>query len=118
MAGWMKFCELWAATYSADNASFTFMPEIFPGGLVRLREKFTMFVEDVTHNFDRSQGFTTTATLSSLSAQDIPGVVSNQTIGTIEQQILTRNNQATAPGMISAGSNSTGTSIIAPSTGG
>jgi hypothetical protein len=67
MNGWMKFLELWSQRFTA-NASFTFMPELLPGGLVAFGNRVQMFVESVTHNFDMSSGFTTTAELSSLAA--------------------------------------------------
>jgi hypothetical protein len=64
MGAWMKFVELWAKQYTA-NATMTFMPELMPGGLIAVSNSITMFVEGVTHTFDRSAGFTTTAELSS-----------------------------------------------------
>jgi len=67
MHGWMKFIELWSQRFTS-SASFTFMPEILPGGLVSFGNRVQMFVESVTHNFDLSGGFTTNAELSSLTA--------------------------------------------------
>lgn len=69
MAGWMKFSELWAKQFTASG-SFTFMPELLPGGLVAFGDRITMYVEEVTHNFDRSSGFTTSASLIAPAALD------------------------------------------------
>lgn len=63
MAGWMKFAELWAKRFTAA-ASFTFMPELFPGGLIAMGDRIQMFIESVSHSFDMSGGFSTTAELS------------------------------------------------------
>lgn len=65
MHGWMKFLEFWSQRYTT-TAQFTFMPELFPGGLVSFGNRVQMFLESVTHNFDMAGGFTTTAELSSL----------------------------------------------------
>lgn len=63
MYGWMTFLEQWAKIFVA-NPTFTFMPELIPGGLIEFESKdLVMFVDSVTHNFDRSSGFTTSAEL-------------------------------------------------------
>lgn len=67
MAAWMKFAELWAGQCLAD-VQLTFMPELFPGGLISIDNEFTMFIEEVTHSIDRQNGFTTDVTLSAPSA--------------------------------------------------
>ena len=64
MAAWMEFQKHWANQFGAQ-ASFTFMPELLPGGIINLDHKITMFVESVTHSFDMESGFTTSAELSS-----------------------------------------------------
>lgn len=69
MNGWMKFTEMWAQRFTA-NASFTFMPELFPGGLVSFGGRVQMFLESVSHTFDMAGGFSTNATLSSLAVLD------------------------------------------------
>ena len=69
MASWMKFAELWAKQFRAD-AQLTFLPEILPGGLIELGGRITMFVEEVTHSFDRASGFTTQASLIAPAAYD------------------------------------------------
>jgi hypothetical protein len=67
MAAWMEFQKNWANQFGA-TASFTFMPELLPGGIINLDNKITMFVESVTHTFDLEGGFTTTAELNSPAA--------------------------------------------------
>ena len=64
MYGWMTFLEYWARQWYCD-AQFTFMPELWPGGLVKLgtTTDLTMYVQEVTHSFDRKAGFTTSAQL-------------------------------------------------------
>lgn len=100
MAGWMKFSELWAQTFTASG-TFTFLPELFPGGLVGFGNRFTMFVEEVTHSFDRSTGFTTEAELSSLSSNSFAGTV--QTGLPSDAQQGKRYLQGAAPGVIGSG---------------
>lgn len=68
MNGWMKFMELWSSRFTA-SASFTFMPELFPGGRVSLGNRVEMFVESVSHTFDLAGGFSTTSELSSIVDQ-------------------------------------------------
>jgi cell wall-associated NlpC family hydrolase len=67
MAAWMEFQKHWARQFGA-TASFTFMPELLPGGIVNFDNKITMFVESVTHTFDLEGGFTTSAELNSPAA--------------------------------------------------
>ena len=62
MATWMEFMKAWAKRYHS-SASFTFMPELFPGGRVNIADRIEMFVESVTHNFSYSSGFSTSASL-------------------------------------------------------
>lgn len=67
MYGWMKFLEQWSKQYVC-GAQFTFMPELYPGGLVEFAAKdLVMFVEEVTHSFDLTGGFTTSASLTAPS---------------------------------------------------
>lgn len=62
MYGWMTFLELWAKQFYAFP-EFTFMPELFPGSTVEFKTPHDMqfYVQEVTHNFDRSSGFSTSA---------------------------------------------------------
>lgn len=69
MGAWSEFMKLWATTYQA-NASFTFMPEILPGGLIAFGDRVQMFVQSVTHTFDFSGGFSTSAELICPTALD------------------------------------------------
>lgn len=67
MAAWSKFTEQWAKQFRASG-EFTFMPELFPGGLVAFGNRITMFIEEVTHTFDRTSGFSTNAQLTAPAA--------------------------------------------------
>jgi hypothetical protein len=69
MYGWMQFLQNWASMFYA-TPTFTFMPELYPGGLVEFSGKdLVMFINSVTHNFDRAGGFTTTAELTNPSTR-------------------------------------------------
>lgn len=64
---YQKFMQGWSRQFQTPF-SFTFMPEIFPGGKVGFpNHSLQMFVEEVTHTFDYTNGFFTDATLSSPS---------------------------------------------------
>ena len=73
MATWREFLKYWSSQFVCQ-AGFTFMPEMFPGGLVGFVIRpgqppaIQMFVEQVTHTFDRQAGATTTAVLTSPAA--------------------------------------------------
>jgi hypothetical protein len=70
-----KFTESWAAMFNA-SVPMTFMPELYPGMLLRIPElKVQFYVAEVTHNWDltSNQGFTTTATVMAPSALDNSG---------------------------------------------
>lgn len=57
---YQRFCLLWASQFQATFQT-TFMPEIYPGGLIAFPEHgIQMFVEEVSHNMDYENGFTTT----------------------------------------------------------
>ena len=59
---------LWSNQFRTQF-TFTFMPELYPGGRVAFEEHgFQCFVDEVTHSFDYESGFTTTANLSAPSA--------------------------------------------------
>lgn len=63
MYGWMTFLQHWAEMFTA-NPTFTFMPELYPGGVVEFASKdLVMYINGVTHNFNIGGGFTTTADL-------------------------------------------------------
>lgn len=70
-----RFTRAWAAQFSA-SAPMTFMPELFPGMLMRLPLfKVQMYVTSVTHSWDYNSGsgFTTTASTMAISALDGSG---------------------------------------------
>jgi hypothetical protein len=55
---------MWSRQF-LTTATFTFMPEIFPGGLVAFpNHSLQVYVESVTHTFDYESGFTTEAEIS------------------------------------------------------
>jgi hypothetical protein len=63
MYGWMQFLENWAMLFNAQP-TFTFLPELYPGGLIEFKSKdLVMYINSVTHNFDLQGGFTTSAEL-------------------------------------------------------
>ena len=63
LLAYQQFMLGWARQFKT-NFSFTFMPELFPGGKVAFPEHgFQMFVESVIHTWDLEHGFETTATL-------------------------------------------------------
>jgi hypothetical protein len=69
MYGWMVFLDKWSKQFYC-SAEFTFLPELFPGTLVEFATKdLIMYVNEVTHNFDRTSGFTTSASLVSPSTR-------------------------------------------------
>ena len=73
MYGWMKFLDQWSKQYVCQ-AQFTFMPELYPGGLVEFTGKdLVMYIEEVTHTFDLSSGFTTSASLTGPSTKSKAG---------------------------------------------
>lgn len=64
---YQKFMLGWSRQF-VTPFTFTFMPELYPGGKVGFpRHSLQMYIEEVTHSFDYSGGFTTTATLSAPS---------------------------------------------------
>lgn len=70
-----RFTRAWADQFSA-SVPMTFMPEIFPGMLLRIPFfKVQMYVSTVTHSWDYSSGggFTTTADTMAISATDGSG---------------------------------------------
>lgn len=61
------FMEGWANQF-ATNASFTFMPELFPGMRINFSgHNLQCYVTEVQHTFSYSAGFTTTATITAPS---------------------------------------------------
>lgn len=70
---WMavnRFCRAWAAQFQA-NVPITFMPELYPGMLMRIPYfGVQLYVSSVTHTWDYSNnsGFSTTANTLAISA--------------------------------------------------
>lgn len=70
---YQKFLLLWSQQF-ATHFSLTFMPELFPGGLVKLpQHNLQLFVEEVTHTFDFETGFNTDVVFSSPASLDKKG---------------------------------------------
>lgn len=64
---YQMFLTAWARQFLTPF-SFTFMPELYPGGKVGFKEHgLQMYIEEVTHTWDYTTGFTTEAVLSSPS---------------------------------------------------
>lgn len=62
---YQRFMQLWSQQF-ATTFEFTFMPEIYPGGIVGFPDHgLQCYVEEVVHSFDYEAGFTTQAVLSS-----------------------------------------------------
>ena len=62
------FMQKWAEQYNT-TASFTFMPELFPGMRVQLANTgIAVYIHQVTHSFDMEQGFTTSAQIMAPSS--------------------------------------------------
>lgn len=74
---YQTFCLTWAEQF-LTQFSFTFMPEIFPGGLVAFPDHgIQLFVQEVQHTFSYEDGFTTQANLmapSSFGRSGMPNV--------------------------------------------
>ncbi|MEM3008432.1 MAG: hypothetical protein QXY15_10325 [Candidatus Nitrosotenuis sp.] len=67
LMAWQKFMWLWSQQF-ATRVEFTFQPEVMAGGLIAFPDHhLQMFCESVTHSFDYSGGFGTTATLTAPS---------------------------------------------------
>lgn len=63
-----RFCLLWSKQFLTEF-ELTYMPELFPGGLVALPEHgLQLFIEEVSHDFDYENGFTTTVAFSAPTA--------------------------------------------------
>ena len=78
MYAWQLFMESWANQYSS-TIQLTFMPELYPGMRIRLEDHgIEVYVQNVSHQGDRSGGFYTTANVTCpvyrASANDVNGV--------------------------------------------
>jgi hypothetical protein len=75
---YQMFCLKWAEQFKV-TFEFTFMPELYPGGLIEFAEHgLQCYVSSVTHNCSYENGFTTHAELMSPSAVKADGVAINQ----------------------------------------
>jgi hypothetical protein len=75
---YQQFMVAWANQFQS-TLSFTFMPEIYPGGKISFpTHGIQMYVQSVTHSWDYTEGFTTDAVLtapsrmSGVANSDIP----------------------------------------------
>lgn len=67
---YQRFMLAWAKQFSSPF-TFTFMPELYPGGKVGFPDhSLQMYIEEVNHTWDYTSGFTTTATLSAPSVYE------------------------------------------------
>ena len=65
---YQTFMLAWSRQF-LTTFSFTFMPEIYPGGIVQFKDHgIQMYVDEVHHSWDYTSGFTTQANLSAPSA--------------------------------------------------
>jgi hypothetical protein len=83
-----NFMLAWSRQF-LSTFTFTFMPEVYPGGIVEFPDHgLQMFVDEVVHTFDYNSGFTTQANLSAPAAMqntNIPysmGMIRAQSDGT------------------------------------
>jgi hypothetical protein len=62
---YQRFLQAWAKQF-LTTFTFTFMPELYPGGKVGFPDHgLQMYIDEVTHQWDYTSGFTTQANLSS-----------------------------------------------------
>lgn len=65
---YMMFQLMWSKQF-LTTFTFTFMPELYPGGIVAFEQHgFQCYIESVTHSFDYEGGFTTQANLMAPAA--------------------------------------------------
>lgn len=61
---YQRFMQAWARQFLTPF-EFTFMPELYPGGKLGMPQHgLQMYIEEVTHTWDMTSGFTTQADLS------------------------------------------------------
>lgn len=67
---YQRFCLLWSKQF-LTTFELTFMPELFPGGLIELGDHgIQCYIDEVSHNCSYEGGFTTTVNLSAPAAID------------------------------------------------
>lgn len=78
-----QFQLLWSRQF-VTQFSFTFMPELYPGGVVAFpNHHLRCYIDSVTHTFDYSSGFVTQANLSAPAGYG-SNAPSDMTIGMIQ----------------------------------
>lgn len=71
LMAWQRFMQLWSQQFATD-VTFTFQPEVMAGGLIAFPDHdIQMFCQSVTHTFDYTSGFETSAVMTSPSL--LPG---------------------------------------------
>lgn len=86
---YQTFCLMWSQQFQAAF-QLTFMPELFPGGLVTLPDhNLQLFIEGVEHVFDYETGFQTNVEFSAPTSTEADG--DNANIGMIRSHALTPN---------------------------
>lgn len=79
-----QFQLLWSNQFRTQF-SFTFMPELYPGGIVAFEDHdLQCYVDSVTHNFDYINGFTTQANLTAPSSLGKKAGHTNVSLGMVE----------------------------------
>jgi hypothetical protein len=65
---YQRFCLLWSKQFEAQF-ELTFMPELFPGGLVKFTDYgIQCYIQEVSHRGNYTSGFTTSVALTAPSA--------------------------------------------------
>jgi hypothetical protein len=86
---YQRFCMLWSQQF-ATTFQLTYMPELFPGGIVKLVDHgIQCYVESVTHNCSYTSGFTTSVVLSSPAAMK-GSAETNVNQGLVREGVLNR----------------------------
>jgi hypothetical protein len=94
---YQRFMELWAKQF-ASTFTMTFMPEVYPGGIVGFpNHGIQCYVQEVVHTFDYEEGFETQATLMAPAAMRGSSDVS---AGMVRGYDFTDNNNATVENYI------------------
>lgn len=69
-AAFQTFMLAWSRQF-LTTFTFTFMPELYPGGIVKFKDHgIQMYIDEVHHSWDYSSGFTTQANLSAPASTD------------------------------------------------
>jgi cell wall-associated NlpC family hydrolase len=83
------FMQKWAEQYET-MASFTFMPELFPGMRIALADTgIAVYVSEVTHTFDWEQGFSTQAKIMAPSSTG-NSTISDSVASSVPADVTTR----------------------------